>query len=776
MSERSDDGTSGVARLVPGFVRRRYAVKFAVSMLVVLLIIGGVGLFGYAQAAGTVEDSTADQLEETSQLRGDSLGNWVESMKIQTRTVSAGTQLRQDAGARAYLRAEQTRLSDDILSMHYVNATSGTVAASTVTPLEGRSLDEFEAPWTAAAVASGSAGESDRVWVSNTSYQSPVHDSEPVVAFASSVPAHEDRYVVVVSRIQTHLETISSGDGDATTRIINDGGDAVLQPDERVDQTVHGDALATVRTGDDESVFQSSAGQVHAYAPVPGTDWVAITTMEQSNAYAVRDTVATYVGGIVVASLLSLTLVGAVLARQTVTPLAELRDKAGAMEDGDLSVDFSTGRTDEIGRLYGAFGSMRDALRERIHEATEAREEAELARAEAEELNTHLERKADRYSAVMRAAGSGDLTVRMDPESQSAAMTDIAEEFNEMVAELEATTDRVKSFAGDVAAASEQVTASSEEVRSASEQVTESVQEISDGAERQNESLQSVDDEMDQLATTTEEIAASSNEVADLAERTARTGREGRDAAQEAIEGMDAVESEAEDAVDAIAALEAEMGQIDELIEFITDLANETNMLALNANIEASRGGGGDDGDSQGFAVVAQQVKELAQDTKDAAEDIEARLERIKRQTDATAEEVEGTAARIAEQASSVAAAADALDEIAEYAQETNDGIQEISAASEEQAASTEEVVAMVDDAATISEETTSEAENVAAAAEEQTTALTEVSDSASDLSDQATQLSEVLERFETDPDEDADAELVAGPASSGDSAFEFGN
>ncbi|MFC4406837.1 methyl-accepting chemotaxis protein [Haloarchaeobius iranensis] len=764
-----------LARLVPGVVRRRYAVKFTVSILVVVLVIAGVGVVGYTQAADTVEQSTEDQLTETSSLRGDSLGNWVESMKIQTRSVSAGTELRQGAGARAYLRSERRRLSSDILSMHYVNASTGTIEASTVTPLEGRGLDEVEAPWTEADVASGSAGASDQVWVSSRSYESPVHDSEPVVAFASAVPAHDDRYVVVVSRIQTHLDTIVEGESDGTTQIVNADGEAVLRPDTGIDASVHESGLASVRS-DGDAVFDESGGQVHAYAAVPGTDWVAITTVEKSTAFAVRDTVATNVGGIVVASLLSLTLVGVVLARQTVTPLADLRDKAGRMEDGDLDVDFETARVDEIGRLYGAFGSMRDSLRQQIRNANEARERAELARAEAEELNQHLERKADRYSEVMQAAGSGDLTVRMDPESKSEAMTDIAEEFNEMVAELEATTDRVKAFAGDVAAASEQVTASSEEVRSASEQVTESVQQISDGAERQNQSLRSVDDEMDQLATTTEEIAASSNEVADLAERTARTGREGRDAAQAAIEGMDAVESEAEDAVDAIAQLEAEMAQIDELIEFITDLANETNMLALNANIEASRGGTDGDGDGQGFAVVAQQVKELAQDTKEAAEDIEGRLEGIKAQTDATAEEVEGTADRIAEQASSVERAADALDEIAEYAQETNTGVQEISAATEQQAASTEEVVAMVDDAATISEETTSEAENVAAAAEEQTTALTEVSDSASDLSDQAAQLSEVLGRFETDPDEETDSDLVEAPASATDSSFEFGN
>ncbi|WP_439027769.1 methyl-accepting chemotaxis protein [Haloarchaeobius sp. DT45] len=752
-----DDSRSIGAMLTPGFIRRRYSLKFAVSILLVVVVIGSVGAVGYQQTKDTVETNTKAQLQETSSLRASSLSEWTESMRVQTRSVSASKELRAGGSTGAagrYLQSRESRLSDDILGIHMVNSSTDEVMAST-DPIAGFDLTELGVPWANANLTGQSAEKADQVWVSGSSYESPLtpYTRGNVVAFASAVPNTDDRYVVVVTRIQTHLETIKDSETEGQTRIINENGGTVLTPGGSVDQNVHGDGLSSARSSGG-TAFETANGQVHAYAAVDGTQWVAITSVDTNAAFAVRDTVGRNVLFIVVSGLLALGLVGVVLGRQTVTPLSKLRDRASQMEDGNLNVDLETGRVDEIGRLYDGFAEMRDSLRNQIQEAEAARSEAEAARNEAEHLNTHLERKADEYSQVMRHCADGDLTQRMDAQSQNEAMTDIANEFNEMIGQIDETVAQLRVFATSVASASEEVTASAEEVQSASQQVSGSVQEISDGAERQNQQFQSVSAEMDSLSTTTEEIAASSNEVADLAQRTAETGSAGREAAQEAIASMAEIEDESSDAVQAIADLEAEMAQIDELIEFITDLAKETNMLALNANIEASRGSAdGNGGSGDGFAVVAQQVKELAAETKDAAEDIEARLEGIQEKTDRTAEEVQQTSKRVSENRVAVENAADALEQIATYAQQTNDGVQEISAASEEQAATTEEVVAMVDEAATISEETTAEAENVAAAAEEQTSSLSEVTKSASSLAQQASQLSRALDRFETESD-----------------------
>ena len=758
----SDDGSSITATLTPGFVRRRYSVKFAVSILLVVLVIGAAGFYGYQQTKETVETNTKSQLREASDLRAAALSGWTESIRDQTRSVSAGDSLRTTGDAESYLQTEQSRLSDDILGIHLVNSSTNSVMAST-DPISGFELSKLGVPWANAQVTSGSAEASDRVWISSGAYESRLmpYTRGQVVAFASAVPNTDDRYVVVVTRIQSRLDTIKGGETAGRTQIVNASGGTVLDSGSQVESSLHGSALSAARESGDPQ-FQQADGEVYAYSRVDGTDWVAVTSVDTAQAFQVRNAVGQYVLFIVLSALGMLAVGAVVLGRQTVTPLARLRDRASEMEDGELNVDLQTNRVDEIGRLYGAFASMRDSLRDQIQEAETARERAETAREEAEQLNRHLERKADEYSDVMGAVSDGDLTARMDTASENEAMSEIAREFNGMIGEIDRTVANLRTFATDVASASEEVTASSEEVQSASRQVSESVQSISDGAERQNEQFQAVSGEMESLSTTTEEIAATTNEVADIAERTAETGREGRDAAEDAIEGMAELESGSTSAVAAIEDLESEMAQIDELIEFIGDIAKETNMLALNANIEASRGGSEAAAEDEGFAVVAQEVKELASETKDAADDIEARLESIQDQTDATVAEVQQTADQVAEHTERVEDAAGALDEIAAYAQKTNEGVQEISATTEEQAASTQEVVAMVSEAATISEETTSEAENVAAAAEEQTASLSEVTESAGHLAQRASQLSQALDRFDTQSSASADDGFVA--------------
>ncbi|SEQ42437.1 FIST N-terminal domain-containing protein [Natrinema salaciae] len=408
----------------------------------------------------------------------------------------------------------------------------------------------------------------------------------------------------------------------------------------------------------------------------------------------------------------------------------------------------STIGASELTVADGEIRGLDAALEDQVEENRRLRErvddlEAELA--ETEQRNERIETQTEQFREAMQLCAGGQLAHRIEIDDETPL--DVGDDFNDMMDELEGTVRHLKDFIALVVSSSDEVLSGTEEVSEASDQISDAIQEIAEGATVQSERLQSVTHEMETLSSSIEEIAALSNDVTTLSERTADAGREGQEAAKTAIDGLNEMEDGSAEAVDAIESLRTEMEAIDELVEFISEVARKTNMLALNANIEASRNTSGSRSED-GFAAVAKEVKELAAETKEAADDIEKRIEDIHAQTEVATETVRETEERVAVHTDSIENALDALAEIAEYAEETNRGVQEIHTAANQQAESAQQVVALVDETASISEQTSDLAEEVTASAEEQTAALTDVSSSAKRLSENANWLHDTLDMY----------------------------
>ncbi|WP_211334095.1 methyl-accepting chemotaxis protein [Halopiger aswanensis] len=395
-------------------------------------------------------------------------------------------------------------------------------------------------------------------------------------------------------------------------------------------------------------------------------------------------------------------------------------------------------------------------------EAEEAKAEAEAAKAEAEaakaqtekrreeveRLNHHLEQKASAYSSVMNQAADGDLTARLDADSESEAMERIGRTFNGMMDDIEATMAEIQSFARDVSAASEKTMDGATTAEELSENVTQSISEIADGADEQREMLAEVSGEMNTLSATIEEVASSAVTVVETSQETATIAETGEATARNAIESVD----ESQAAIDSTAAtvqeLDDRMSDIGEIVNLIGDIAEQTNLLALNANIEAARAGS-DGGTSDGFTVVANEVKQLAEETQEAAKDIEEIIAGTQEQTAATVAEARTAEKHMENTADAVQEAAAAFTDVAENTARTNDGIREISEATDDQAASTEETVSMVEAVATISRTTADEASSVSAAADDQLSAISQATAEAGSLTDHAERLQRLLQKFE---------------------------
>ena len=275
--------------------------------------------------------------------------------------------------------------------------------------------------------------------------------------------------------------------------------------------------------------------------------------------------------------------------------------------------------------------------------------------------------------AMLHSAENKDLTVRSDITSRC-EIGEMANAFNTMMDEFESLLHKVIKSAQDV--------------NSASIQLTDVTNQTANGAREQQIESEQVATAMNEMAATVADVAQHATHAADASANADEEASKGNDVVAQSVVGIENLASEVENTAVALSELEKESENIGTVLGVITGIAEQTNLLALNAAIEAARAGE----QGRGFAVVADEVRTLASRSQESAEEIKAIIERLQARAKGAVKTMESGREQAQVSVESAKQAGDSLQAIVSAIATIRDMNLQIATAAEEQSAVAEEI------------------------------------------------------------------------------------
>ncbi len=244
-----------------------------------------------------------------------------------------------------------------------------------------------------------------------------------------------------------------------------------------------------------------------------------------------------------------------------------------------------------------------------------------------------------------------------------------------MAESLNAVLDTLGTLLTEVRAASEVVNHNAAETRDSST-------ELATSAQRQTQQIMVLSSAVEGMATSVRTIADNAHDSSTVARDAIEISQVGREAAERAAEGMSAVREMALQSVKKIKRLGESAQDIGEIVQMVSDFASQTNLLALNAAIEAARAGE----NGRGFAIVAQEIRNLANSSAEATKQIHARVKGIQNETTAVVVAIEHSTQQVVLQSELAAQAGSALQAVDAVTQRIARSISEMNDTATEQA------------------------------------------------------------------------------------------
>jgi methyl-accepting chemotaxis protein len=355
-----------------------------------------------------------------------------------------------------------------------------------------------------------------------------------------------------------------------------------------------------------------------------------------------------------------------------VAPVRDLMKVAEALGRGDLSKKVSVSTGDELGQLGETLNRTIDRLQGLLHTETD---------------RDKMQSQVMNLLSVVSSAAEGDLTIKAEVTAD--ALGSVADAFNLMITGLMTLVTHASNVAFEIQHSTTDILHASERMKK--------------GAEHQAVQIRNASDSVNAMSHTIQRMAENADAATQTSHKATQAAVKGGASVTETMKGMQRIRSAVQSTSKKIKGLGERSLEIGAIIEVINEIATQTNLLALNAAIEAARAGE----QGKGFAVVADEVRKLAERAGRATKDITGLIKGIQVETseavtvmeESTREVEEGT--RLADQAGA------ALREIEQIVKQTAGLVTDITRAAGDQVKVTESVVQSMDTISKVTEETT---------------------------------------------------------------------